>query len=212
MSLKDIFSKDDFKRDYAQEFKDAFENQDIGKILEVMEDWKGSNIDDANFGLALIIIGSLSGNVDFTETFELYLQIVQDKPDNPQLFDWFSGTALNLLEKICDDEIGFSEMFNNEYKSKRPSNDYAVEFLRVFEDIVENDNDRLNDLKSIVGKWEDDCPEDANMHCAYVILNVFDLSEDELNGRVKKAEEFTPADKNSYARLLALMRKVCMAK
>jgi hypothetical protein len=213
MGFMDFLSKKSSKVDYAQEFKDAFENQDAGKISKIMGEWKEYNMDDANFGLAMVIMGSLNDNIKFNETFEIYLQVVQEKPDNPELFDWFNSTAISLIEKRCDEDIGFSTMFNNKYKSNQSSNNYAQEFLRLFEDIVYNDNaDKLRELQDVVDVWEENCPQDANMHCAYVILNVLKLSKDELDGRVKKANEFTPVDKNAYSKLLAIMQGVCKAK
>lgn len=212
MGFMDFLKEKDSKRDYAQEFKDAFENQDAGKLFEVMEEWRENDMDDANFGLAMVIVGSASDNIEFTKTFELYMSVVTDKPTNPSLFDWFNSTAIQLMEKRCDDDIGFSEMFNNRYKSNKPSNNYAQEFLRLFEDIVDNDDAaKLNEMRNIVSEWEDNYPEDANMHCAYVTLNVLKLSKGELDDRIRKANDCTPDDRNSYARLLAVMHGVCRA-
>lgn len=201
------------ERDFAQEFKDSFENQDFENVLSIMSEWVEEDLDDANLGLAMVIVGSLNDNIEFTKTFGLYKQAIQDKPVNESLFDWFNGTAINIMEKRVDDDIGFSEMFNNKYKSKRPSNNYAVEFLNLFEDIVENDQiDALDELRDIVGQWQENYPDDANMHCAYVILKINDINADELAERVKTANDLTPTDKNSYPKLLTLMNEVCKAK
>ena len=66
-------------------------------------------------------------------------------------------------------------------------------------------------MKILVNSWEDNYPEDANMHCAYVVLNIKNMVDDELEDRVKKANELTPGDKNSYPKLLTLMNAVCRA-
>lgn len=200
-------------KDYAQEFKDAFDNQDVEKINQTMSEWIQEGLDDANLGLALIMLGSADENVEFSKTFEMYMAVMDNEPVNESLFDWFHSTAINYMERRVDDDIGFSEMFNNPYKSRRPSNDYASEFLNLFEGIVENDKvDDLDKLKDIVGEWQENCPQDANMHCAYVILNIKSMDNDEVADRVKKANDLTPGDRNSYPKMLALMNAVCNAK
>ena len=168
--------------------------------------------DDANSGLAMVIFGSLNENIEFTKTFELYLQVMWDEPVNSSLFGWFNSTAINLMEKRVDEDIGFSEMFNNKYKSDNPLNNFSNEFLNLFESTVENNHaENLTALKILVNLWEDNYPEDANMHCAYVVLNIKNMADDELDDRVKKANELTPGDKNSYPKLLTLMNAVCRA-
>lgn len=201
-----------YDRDYAKEFKDALEKQDNDPV-EIIDQWMQSSPDDANLGLAMVILGSLNENIELKKTFEFYLQVIQDKPENESLFDWFNGTAISLMEKRADDEMGFSEMFNNKYKSNRPSNNYAREFLNLFEEIVEKDGaGDLEKLHELADEWEENYPEDANMHCAHVVLNIRNISGDELEDRVKKAKEMTPGDKNSYPKLLTLMNAVCRAK
>lgn len=103
-------------------------------------------------------------------------------------------------------------MFNNKYKSDSLLNNFSNDFLSLFEFTVGNNHaENLTVLKILVNLWEEDCPKDANMHCAYVVLNIKNMSDDELDGRVKKANELTPGDKNSYPNLLTLMNAVCRA-
>lgn len=208
MGITDLFKNDNGKRDYAQEFKDAFESQNGEKVFEVMDKWQSDDSDDANFTLAMVIMGSFSQAIEFTKTFELYLSSADEKPTNPSLHDWFNTTAINLMEKRVDEDIGFSEMFNNRYKNSTPSNDYANDFLNLFDEILQNEGE-LNRLHELISEWEENYPEDANMHCAYIILNVLNLSDDELKSRIHKAEESLPIDKNAYAKFLALMHGVC---
>ena len=199
-------------KDFAQEFKESFENQCFEKLYEIMSEWRQYYPDDANSGLAMVIFGFLNENIEFTKTFELYLQVIRDEPVNSSLFDWFNSTAINLMEKRVDDDIGFSEMFNNKYKSDKPLNNFSNEFLNLFELTVGNNHaENLKALKILVNSWEDNYPEDANMHCAYVVLNIKNMVDDELEDRVKKANELTPGDKNSYPKLLTLMNAVCRA-
>ncbi len=196
-------------KDFAQEFKESFENQCFEKSYEIMSEWRQYYPDDANSGLAMVIFGSLNENIEFTKTFELYLQVMWDEPVNSSLFGWFNSTAINLMEKRVDEDIGFSEMFNNKYKSDKPLNNFSNEFLNLFESTVENNHaENLTALKILVNLWEDNYPEDANMHCAYVVLNIKNMADDELDDRVKKANELTPGDKNSYPKLLTLMNAV----
>lgn len=200
-------------KDYAQEFKDAFDNQDMEKINQIMSEWIQEGLDDANLGLALIMLGSVDKNVEFSKTFEMYMVVMDNEPVNESLYLWFHSTAIKYMERRVDNDIGFSEMFNNRYKSRSPLYDYASEFLNLFEGIVENGNvDDLDKLKDIVGEWQENCPQDANMHCAYVILNIKRMDDNEVADRVKKANNRIPGDRNSYPKLLALMNAVCDAK
>jgi surface protein len=199
-------------KDFAQEFKESFENQCFEKLYEIMSEWRQYYPDDANSGLAMVIFDFLNENIEFIKTFELYLQVIRDEPLNSSLFDWFNSTAINLMEKRVDEDIGFSEMFNNKYKSDSLLNNFSNDFLSLFEFTVGNNHaENLTVLKILVNLWEEDCPKDANMHCAYVVLNIKNMSDDELDGRVKKANELTPGDKNSYPNLLTLMNAVCRA-
>ena len=199
-------------KDFAQEFKESFENQCFEKLYEIMSEWRQYYPDDANSGLAMVIFDFLNENIEFIKTFELYLQVIRDEPLNSSLFDWFNSTAINLMEKRVDEDIGFSEMFNNKYKSDSLLNNFSNDFLSLFEFTVGNNHaENLTVLKILVNLWEEDCPKDANMHCAYVVLNIKNMSDDELDGRVKKANELTPGDKNSYPKLLTLMNAVCRA-
>lgn len=199
-------------KDFAQEFKESFENQCFEKLYEIMSEWRQYYPDDANSGLAMVIFDFLNENIEFIKTFELYLQVIRDEPLNSSLFDWFNSTAINLMEKRVDEDIGFSEMFNNKYKSDSLLNNFSNDFLSLFEFTVGNNHaENLTVLKILVKLWEEDCPKDANMHCAYVVLNIKNMSDNELDGRVKKANELTPGDKNSYPKLLTLMNAVCRA-
>ena len=196
-------------RDYAKEFRDSLLKNENEKALEIISEWDQNDYDDANFGLALVILSCLNDEIELSDIFEAYMNAIKDKPTNPSLFDWFNGAAISLMEKRADDDMGFSQMFNNPYKSNNHSNNYAKEFLDLFEDILENDNlEKLNELKDIVNKWEEDYPNDANMHCAYVILNFKNMTKEELDDRAKKAKDESPIDKNSYARILTIMTAI----
>ena len=196
-------------RDYAKEFRDSVLNNENEKALGIISEWEQNDYDDANFGLALVILCCSNDEIEFSDIFEVYMNAMKDKPTNPSLFDWFNSAAISLMEKRVDEDMGLSQMFNNPYKSNNHSNNYAKEFLDLFEDILENDNpENLNELKDIVNKWTDDYPDDANMYCAYVILNFKNRTDEELNDNVKKAKDYSPKDKNSYARLLTIMNAI----
>ena len=201
IGLKNLFNK----KNYAKEFKDAFENGDIDKVMNIIPGWLENSHDDANLTLAMVILGSLNGNMEFTRTFELYMSASNETPGDPSLHDWFNSKAIELMEKRADDEMGFSDMFNNKYKNKPISNDYAREFLRLLEEGIDGDGDNLDEMHALVGKWEEEYPMDANVHCAYVILNAFKCNVDD---RIGKAEEYEAVDRNSYTKLLALMYRI----
>ena len=184
----------------------------MDRAYEVLSHWGGYDSADTNYIMAKVILDSLNEKIEFTETFDLYLESFRQKPKDPSLLDWFNSAAIESMEKRVDDDIGFSQMFNNRYKSNEYSNDYAKEFLRIFEDILENGHvESLALLQGIISSWEENFPDDANMHCAYVILNIRNLSEEDLEDRIEKAKELDPIDKNSYPKLLTLMNAVCEA-
>lgn len=199
---------------YAGDFKIAFENQDLENIVGIISAWSEEEPHDANFALAMVILGTIQGEIPSDELFELYLNALSIEPDDAQLFEWYNDVAIQLMEKKVDDEIGFSQMFNNEYKSETVGNDYAQDFLNLFENILENDNfqeTKLKELSDIVDEWEKNSPDDANMHCAYVILNI-NGSQKDLDSRIISAKDGMPDDKNAYAKLLSLMSGLISVK
>lgn len=205
--LEELFSR----KSYAASFKDAYENQDDLKLVSVLEDWDKNGNHDATFSLAVIIGGLRTQSLKSTDAFEMYMEAIKLDVVDSSLFNWYNARAIELMEKQVDDEIGFSEMFNNKYKSNVPSNGYAKEFLDCFEDVLDGEED-LNGLKEILSGWQENSPEDANMHCAYVIVNIAGMSGDELKDRQAKAKECIPVDKNEYPKFLALMNGVCKAR
>lgn len=203
MGLADLF-----KKNYAKEFREAFENGDFENLHIIVQKWLEKSSDDANLTLAMVILGCASQNVEFTKTFEMYLSASDETPADPSLSDWFNSKAIEMMEKRTNEDIGFDEMFNNRYKSKSASNDYVEKFLNLLESIIDCNGGSVDEMRSLLKKWGEECPDDANMHCAYVILNAVKSSKDEIDEHVKKAKECSPGDKNSYAKLLALMYKI----
>lgn len=198
--------------DYPREFKQAFEARERERASLVLSQWGGYDSTDANFILAKVIFDSSDEEKEFSETFEAYIISMEEKPQDPSLFNWFSSTAVECMEKRVDEDIGFSQLFNNMYKSHMNSTDYATAFLDFFQDILENDRiEKLNLLRGLVDSWDTDCPDDANMHCAYVILNIKKISEDELEERIAKAKDCIPENWNSYPKLMTLMNAVLEA-
>lgn len=202
--LDEMFSK----KSHAERFAEAFKKQDDLKLKEIFKNWEKNGNHDANFCLARIIMGLKEGSIKSTDAFEAYLDSIKRDVDDSSLFDWFNILTIELMEKQVDEEIGFSEMFNNKYKSNSPSNSYAEEFLNCLDNVLDNQGN-LDELNEILSKWEENYPEDANMHCAYVIVNIVNMSSDELENRKTKANECIPVDKNNYPKFLALMNGVC---
>ena len=143
------------------------------------------------------------------DTFELYLHAAQYKPENPELFDWFNSTTLNLMDKRVNEDIIFSEMFNNSYNSERISNDYVEKFYNIFEAILfDGQVEELEKLHELVDEWREKYPEDANLHCAEVILNVNEKSKDQIEVSLNKARDLMPLNKNAHPLLLAIANVV----
>ena len=188
--------------DFAQEFKEAFENNNPMKPYLILWDWTIYCSDDANLKLAWIILGFVN-DMKFENACEDYLRAMREEPVNASLFDWFNTTALNEMEKMEDADSEFFENLKN--KPDNVSNNYAIEFFNLFEDAYNNsDASNLGKMHDIFEEWIENYPKDANVYCAYVILNtnrpVCDLVD-----IVKKAKYFTPCDENAYPKLLEVV-------
>jgi len=85
------------KRDYAQEFKDAFLNGQPGKCATIVSDWHKHTTHDANQDYADAILGSVLAyqdkNKEFLEKAEYIFDNTNPNCENPSLTEWFKTAA-----------------------------------------------------------------------------------------------------------------------
>lgn len=104
-------------------------------------------------------------------------------------------------------------MFHNSYESETISNGYVEKFYDIFDVILfDNQVEKLEKLHELVDEWEDKYPEDANLHCARVILDVNEKPKSQIEDNLNKAKELMPLDKKSYSLLLAFANRVYYVK
>lgn len=99
MGFADFFKKkENTKRDYATEFKAAYEEVSIEKCLNIGREWE-QNDKDANyyFGTAMLFYGN--NNISLDVLVDLYKAgLNTPHVTNTQLADWYKQSATVLLE------------------------------------------------------------------------------------------------------------------
>lgn len=221
-----LFNRFKKKRNHAAEYKSAVENNDMGKMAMIMADWLDNGPKDANFGLAMVILTSMRGDVAFGEVVEIYKTAISQDAEDQSLFDWYNDKAIQLLDKRADEEMEqhpeLAAVFNEAKNSNvdqygGDDSGYAKEFLRLFE-IANEGDDPLENIKAlskmadILQEWSEKYPEDANMTCAYVIMKIGYLDKGEVAQLMMRANAQTPIDESCHAELLAHMIKFAMIK
>ncbi len=81
------------KKDYAKEFKDAFENTDVKKCIKVTQEWQNSDKHDRNCTNAVVILSLFSDKIDPYEVKSLYESAKRRPVENQELAGWYELTA-----------------------------------------------------------------------------------------------------------------------
>jgi hypothetical protein len=93
---------------------------------------------------------------------------------------------------------------------------YAKDFIDNFEGFFCDDEEKQEEcyynMERIVEEWGERFPDDADYICAYVILKIPDLSEDELVEYFRKARYLKAIDAKHHLKLLEYMTEVSMMK
>ena len=100
MGLIDFLKK---KRDFAEEFKTAFENKDYN-VLSIFDEWTESKNYDSNYyyAKALIFAGSKSKSLD--DVYKEYEKAQCLGPNNENLEPWFKSMAWQYVKMKADEE------------------------------------------------------------------------------------------------------------
>ncbi len=94
MGLADFLKGRGSKRDYAQEFKTAFENTDLSKCVSIAQEWqKDGGLEDANCSYATVILSTIPDSIDKNEVKDLYLRTRYENAVNTDLRKWYETTA-----------------------------------------------------------------------------------------------------------------------
>lgn len=212
-----LFNRFKKSKNYAQEYKTAVENNDLVKMTTVIANWLENGPKDANFGLAMVILTCIRADVPISETVEIYELSIKQKPDDSSLFDWYDNTACELMKKraddIADNDDELSVMFKAKQSTPDDDNGYAKEFLRLYKISTEGDDplemvNALNEMLEIHKEWSEKFPDDANMLCAFVVMKIGYLDDDEIDSLMKKADSLKPIDVSSYPELLSAVEKL----
>ena len=87
------------KKDYAKEFKDAFESTDVKKCIKVTQEWQKSNQHDRNCSNAVVILSLFSDSIDPKEVKSLYDSAKRRPVENQELAGWYDLTARLMLKR-----------------------------------------------------------------------------------------------------------------
>lgn len=99
MGFTDFLKGKSKKRDYAQEFKDAFENTDLSKCVSITQDWqKDGGLSDANCSYATVVLSTFPDSIDKNDVKNLYLSTKSEVAVNKELRPWFETTARLALQ------------------------------------------------------------------------------------------------------------------
>lgn len=193
------------KPKYAADFKKAYEKDDFSEMASIMMKWVDENSNDANFSLAMILLMSHSDK-DYEELDKMWTRSLLEQPEDKKLHDWYKTTARGIMD----------ERKSSSGSGGSGDNGYAKEFLEClnkFDDAGDSEQERLyNKMTGIVDEWGKKYPDDSNYTCAYVIVNIMDLSEKDLAEYLMKANNQTPIDESCNADLLGHMTKFAMMR
>lgn len=86
------------KKDYAKEFKDAFENTNVNKMIQITKEWQKKDPSDKNCALAVCILALFSDDIDAEHVKVLYLTSKKSTPVNKELASFFELTAMIMFK------------------------------------------------------------------------------------------------------------------
>ena len=102
MVIGDYFGRmsKEMKRDYAAEFKDALQNNEIEKAMRITDEWKSKMKGlDANCGYAIITLTAIGGE-DINKLTDLFKRIGSASAENESLKPWFKELAEEALKTM----------------------------------------------------------------------------------------------------------------
>lgn len=202
---------------HAQEFKLAFEKEDIPKMVMTLEDWRDANPHDANFTLAALILMFMHDAISFKKCCRMIQTADFQEPADALLYDWYKDTIVRLMENSIIDSIhenpALAKKFANSQTADNVSDNdkmFAQHFLWLLDKASEGDGylgrSKIDDLMdNLLEEWVFRFPDDANLTCAYVIAKVDYLNNDKIERLISRANNQEAIDKDSYPKLLSIM-------
>lgn len=191
------------KNKHAEEFKKAYEANDMEKVNHVLVDWLDDGPHNALFGLAMAILVATRRDKDLVEALAIYKSSIEQDKEDSILFDWYNSTALRLLDEWAGEEINKNPELKNKMDGVSKNDcsntdfedltckEFSAKFKELYEAFADNDDvsqmmlitDKINQLLTV---WERKCPDDSNLPCAYVMVHAPDLSQEDFGEFVFK--------------------------
>ena len=108
MGLIDKLTGGGGSRDFAQEFKKAFDDNNWDKLQPILDDWNKADQADPNCQLALIMMTAPAKDIEFRKLCVIFDGASKNKLGakiaNPGLNSWFISSARTMLSFRARDE------------------------------------------------------------------------------------------------------------
>ena len=140
------------KNKHAEEFKKAYEANDMEKVNHVLVDWLDDGPHNALFGLAMAILVATRRDKDLVEALAIYKSSIEQDKEDSILFDWYNSTALRLLDEWAGEEINKNPELKNKMDGASKNDcsntdfedltckEFSAKFKELYEAFADNDD------------------------------------------------------------------------
>ncbi len=206
--FSDDYNDNDYARDFLYNFKKFIENVDnhnehyFINMERILAKWKEDFPDDANYTCAYVIANILE--ISEEEITEYFKKVnIQHPIDEMRHAEFLQQMTQVTIMRLGED--GMDKLINNVNPPSEtlPDNGYGekfVEYMYEFESTPDMSmQEKAHDkMENILEDWGREFPDDANYTCAYIIINILDLSPEKLNDLLTKLENQTPLDEKIH--------------
>ena len=192
-----LFNRFKKNRNHAEDFREAYERKDMGKVQSVLVDWLDNGKHDALFGLAMVILVATRKDKPLPEALAIFKSSIEQDKCDAGLYGWYESTALKLLDDWSGEEMSGNPDLKGKFEqsSSDGSNfdeltckDFSRAFKNLYDGLADADYDEIGrymgKLNQLLEVWERKCPDDSHLPCAYVMVHAPELSEDDLGDYV----------------------------
>lgn len=200
---------------YAQEFKLAFENSNVDEMTLIWRKWADDSPDDANLTLAALILMLMLGDVSSRKIRKILVAADYQRPLDESLHGWYEDAAIGIMEKRIVENIMENPALAGKFAYSKKvgiehDNRYARHFLCLYNKKCEDrdyvGSHKVEDLTDdLIRDWCFHFPDDANLTCAYVIVNIDYLDIEEIEKLIWKANSQEAIDMASHSQILSIM-------
>lgn len=189
------------KNSHAEDFKKAYENNEMAKLTAVLLDWVDNGKHDAYFGLAMVILVATRRDKELADALAIFKSSVAEDHEDSGLFDWYKDTAKKLLDDWAGDELNKLPDLNKKTEEDKKVNldedyeilscrEFSAKFKELYDAIAEEDGSQMmkimDNLNQLLEVWERKCPDDSHLPCAYVMVHAPELNQDDLSEYIFK--------------------------